>query len=71
MSFDKHYPNRKDRRKQYHRRAERNDMTCRPHGGCPYCKNNRLHTHKKKEKFADADIDNADDVWYDGDESTG
>lgn len=33
MSFDKHYPNRKDRRKPYRRRGKY-DASCRPHGGC-------------------------------------
>lgn len=51
MSFDTHYPNRKDRRKQYHG-AGRSDRTCRPNGGCPYCRRNREHKNYKREPFS-------------------
>lgn len=40
MSFDKHYPNRKDHRRPY-RGAASFDGSCRPHGGCPYCETRR------------------------------
>lgn len=47
MSFDKKYPNRKDKRKPY-RKSKAFDRSCRNHGTCGYCKNNRLHgTHKR------------------------
>lgn len=36
MSFDVHYPNRKDRVAPYHGSA-RFDRTCRPGGSCPWC----------------------------------
>jgi len=42
MSFDKHYPNRKDRRQQY-RDSRRLDPSCRAGGDCPYCKSGRQH----------------------------
>ena len=42
MSFDKAYPNRKDWRKPYVRRSGQSDRSCRNHGSCPYCENNRL-----------------------------
>ena len=51
MSFDTHYPNRKDRRKPY-RGAGRNDRACRPGGTCPYCQRNREYRHQKREPFA-------------------
>ena len=56
MSFDKQYPNRKDRRKQY-RGAGRFDRNCRCHGSCSYCRDNRLHNTKKRLSGADASMD--------------
>lgn len=47
MSFDNHYPKKKDWRKTYHQ-SKRFDRTCRPGGSCPYCRSNRLHTNKKR-----------------------
>jgi hypothetical protein len=40
MAFDKRYPNRKDNRLPY-RKSKRFDRTCRNHGTCSYCANNR------------------------------
>lgn len=54
MSFDKHYPNRKDHRRPYRRGSKRFDRTCRNHGSCPYCERGRLHKHKRQEKGYDA-----------------
>lgn len=52
MSFDNtHYPNRKDRRKQYIRRGAAS-RSCRPHGGCPYCFNSRMHKNRKRITIA-------------------
>ncbi len=47
MSFDKYYPKRKDKRKQY-RGAKAFDRSCRNHGNCSYCMSNRQHSNKKK-----------------------
>ena len=52
MSFDKHYPNRKDRRRPYYRSGV-SDRTCRPGGSCPYCQRNRQHKHKRREQAKD------------------
>lgn len=42
MSFDKEYPNRKDRRKAYPKNSARAvDPSCRSHGGCPACEQAR------------------------------
>jgi hypothetical protein len=49
MSFDKNYPNRKDKRKPY-RKAKAIDPTCRNHGSCPYCRENRTHQGKRISK---------------------
>ena len=48
MSFDKTCPNRKDRRKPYYKRCEREDASCRPGGDCPVCKANREYANKKR-----------------------
>jgi len=53
VSFDKHYPNRKDKRKQYFKIAQRCDRSCRCHGGCKWCESNRLHSDNKKKLSAD------------------
>lgn len=50
MSFDKDYPNRKDKRKPY-KDAKR--FACRCHGSCPYCKGNRTFFDKKRRVDAD------------------
>jgi hypothetical protein len=51
MAFDKRYPNRKDIRAPY-RKSKRFDRTCRNHGSCPYCENNRLHNDRRRELAA-------------------
>jgi len=55
MGFDKNYPNRKDWRKQY-TDSRRFDSSCKCHGGCPYCENNRTHFDKKKRTVADKEL---------------
>ncbi len=46
MSFDKNYPNRKDKRKPY-RKSKAFDKSCRCHGGCSWCEGNRTFFDKK------------------------
>lgn len=48
MSFDKFLG--KERRKSY-RKAKSISKSCRNHGSCDYCLNNRLYTHKKEQKL--------------------
>jgi hypothetical protein len=48
MSFDKDYPNRKDKRKKYVGKKAV-DTTCRNHGSCPYCEKERNYKRKKQE----------------------
>lgn len=48
MSFDKTYPNRKDKRKPY-RGSKAVDCSCRNHGSCNYCRGNRTIQRKKIE----------------------
>ena len=57
MSFNKKYPNRKDYRKQYTKKAERVDSSCRPGGDCPRCSMGRQHNSIVKEFDADDEID--------------
>ena len=45
MSLDRAIEHGKERRRPYHG-AEAVDQCCRPHGGCPWCRNNRLHGEK-------------------------
>lgn len=49
MSFDKQYPNRKDRRKPYPKSPQRCDRTCRVHGSCKWCARNRGHSTLKRD----------------------
>lgn len=51
MSLDKSIEHKKEHRKQYCG-AKAVDTSCRNHGSCPYCKENRLHKYnigKEKE----------------------
>jgi hypothetical protein len=48
MSFDKDYPNRKDKRKKYVGKKAV-DTTCRNHGSCPYCEKERKYKRKRQE----------------------
>jgi hypothetical protein len=37
----------KEKRKPY-RKSKAIDRSCRNHGSCSWCRNNRLHKHKKR-----------------------
>ena len=53
MSLDKAIKYNKEHRKIY-RGAKSVDSTCRNHGGCPWCEENRTYKNKKlkeKEKY--------------------
>lgn len=45
MSFDKHMG--KEHREPY-RGSKRVDKTCRNHGSCPYCRDNRTFKNRKR-----------------------
>lgn len=47
MSLDKSIEHKKEHRKAY-RGSKHIDKTCRNHGGCDYCKGNRLYSSKKE-----------------------
>jgi len=55
MSFDTHYPNRKDWRKPY-AGSKLFDRSCRNHGRCSYCEGNRNYIHKRTALFALIDL---------------
>ena len=60
MSLNKAIESGKEHRKQY-TGAKSVDKTCRNHGDCTYCKNNRQYRNKKAidkvtSKLKDADI---------------
>lgn len=46
MSFDKAILHGKEHRKPY-RGGKAVDKTCRNHGGCPACLENRIHKYKR------------------------
>lgn len=53
MSLDKAIENNKEHRKKYYG-AKRIDRSCRNHGGCPWCEENRTYRSrrlKEKEKY--------------------
>ena len=55
MTLDKAIAHGKSHRKPY-RRSKRFDQTCRNHGSCSYCRNNRLHSARVMEEKAAIEI---------------
>jgi len=49
MSLDKAIERGKERRKPYYK-AGKHDKTCRPHGRCAYCADNRAHKQAKHDQ---------------------
>lgn len=52
MSLDKAIEHGKEHRKKYFG-SKAFDCTCRNHGSCNVCKENRLHARKKSEQAAE------------------
>lgn len=52
MSLDKAIKYGKEKRKPY-RTAKAIDSTCRNHGSCKYCENNRLYSSRKNNQHID------------------
>lgn len=52
MSLDKAIKYGKEKRKCYYG-AKRVDPSCRNHGNCPWCKENRQYKNKKREEQAE------------------
>ena len=55
MALTKAIEHGKEYRKPYYR-SKRFDRTCRPHGSCKYCFNNRYHKHFKAFEAIEAEI---------------
>ena len=55
MALDKAIQYGKEHRKPY-TGGKAIDRTCRNHGGCDWCKGNRLHASKVQEEIADAKL---------------
>jgi len=53
--IDKAIEHGKEHRKPYYR-SSRSDKTCRPHGSCSYCENNRFHATKVRELAAEQQL---------------
>lgn len=50
MSLDKSIVHGKEKRRPYHG-AKAIDTSCRNHGGCDWCLDNRMHKYKKMEEM--------------------
>lgn len=55
MSLDKAVQHGKEYRKPY-TVGKAIDRTCRNHGSCDYCRENRLHASKVQQEIADAKL---------------
>lgn len=55
MSLDKAVQHGKEYRKPY-TGGKAIDRTCRNHGSCDYCRENRLHASKVQQGIADAKL---------------
>jgi hypothetical protein len=62
MGFDKDYPNRKDKRKPYFKKAQLCDTSCRPNGGCMWCEGNRSYKNNKREAKLIEDLKDNNDL---------
>lgn len=56
MSLDKAIEHGKEKRKPYYG-SKAIDHTCRNHGGCPWCEENRKHKFRDKHPIEDEDYD--------------
>ena len=55
MSLDKGILHKKEHRKPY-KGSKGFDYSCRNHGSCAYCSDNRTFFHKKRETFSIQDL---------------
>lgn len=58
MALDKAIESGKEQRRQY-RGSKSVDRTCRCHGGCGYCLDNRTYQDRRERQAADAAIEEA------------
>lgn len=55
MSLEKAIKNKKEHRKSYYG-SKAFDCSCRNHGGCPWCEENRKYKFIKKENKTDLQL---------------
>jgi len=55
MSLNKAIKHGKEKREPY-RKPKLHDRSCRNHGGCPYCEDNRRFSDRKRRKAAGLDL---------------
>lgn len=60
--LDKAIEHNKEHRKPYHG-SKAFDRTCRNHGGCDYCKNNRLYRSNKLLEKSEQEQRRMHDAW--------
>jgi hypothetical protein len=58
--LDKAIQHGKEHRRQY-RKSKRFDRSCRNHGSCSYCEDNRKHSARKRERAADDKINDVNE----------
>lgn len=61
MSLNKAILHGKENRKPY-RKSKIFDKTCRNHGSCPYCRDNRLHNRYKADEDSKLKIKEAEEM---------
>lgn len=61
MSLDKSIEHKKEKRKPYHG-SKSIDPTCRNHGGCPWCEENRKHKYRKREESARSQLEDLESL---------
>jgi hypothetical protein len=64
MSLDKAILHNKEHRKPY-RGAKAIDSTCRNHGSCDWCEENRLYNDRKYRHITKEDLDYINDEEFD------
>ena len=57
MSLSKAIKYNKEHRKPYHG-SKAIDKTCRNHGGCPWCEENRMYKNIKRIQYMDSQMQN-------------
>ena len=60
MSLDKAIEHGKEHRKKYYG-SKAIDTSCRNHGGCPWCEENRKHKFRDKHPIEVDDMEEPDD----------
>ena len=64
MSFDKAIEHGKEHRKRYYG-SKSIDASCRSHGDCPHCQDNRKHKIKRQKPIDESYDRWLDDYWND------